>query len=618
MSIKVLSQDVVNQIAAGEVVERPAHLVKELIENSLDAGATQIQVEVSVGGQFIKITDNGKGIHRDELDLALQRHATSKISLTDDLWKLQTYGFRGEALASAAAVSHLSLISKPAHQEKAFQIKSQFGSVVGAMEGSLSDGTQIVIERLFENVPARLKFLKSDSAEISQIRQVIKALALVYYHVEFKFIENGKLDLFFKVSAHSHSADQKAEINPQGERVKQVLGIEKIYFQDFTFDTFKVKAFFSSPYDVQKTSKNIWIFAQKRWIQDKSLQVAVVDAYRSLLMHGEYPLVVIDLQCATDEIDVNIHPTKSQVKFADAAKAFRAVHHAVRKGLEKAPWLTGGAESLAQAESLSKDLEAIPHKQNQFFENFSQTQFNPSSVATGVDYALQATQFKTKTTVYDQMQSLRVEPTDVKPVLNKTGHWSSMQVIGQLNLTYIVCQRQDRMVLVDQHAAHERVAFEKLMRKWKTGSDGGLDIQDYLFPLAIDLSVEKVEALMKCESDIKRMGIEIEMLGPSVLGIKSAPLFVKESALPKVFEKMAHDLIEHGGSHVLEKSIIDIFATMACHSVVRAGQSLSEPEMQELLVAMDEFPLSSFCPHGRPVSVEYSFYDIEKQFGRLV
>jgi len=617
MSIKVLSQDVVNQIAAGEVVERPAHLVKELIENSLDAGATQIQIEVSVGGQFIKITDNGKGIRHDELGLALQRHATSKISLTDDLWKLQTYGFRGEALASAAAVSHLNLISKPADQDKAFQIKSQFGSIMGPMEGSLSDGTQIVIERLFENVPARLKFLKSDSAETSQIRQVIKALALVYYHVEFKFIENGKLDLFFKVSAHSHSVDQNTEINPQGERVKQVLGLEKIYFQDFTFDTFKVKAFFSSPYDVQKTSKNIWIFAQKRWIQDKSLQVAVVDAYRSLLMHGEYPLVVIDLQCATDEIDVNIHPTKSQVKFADAAKAFRAVHHAVRKGLEKAPWLMGTGLS-PQSTALPNQSEPISHKQNMFFENLSQTQLSSSSDASGVDYSLQATQFKTKTTVYDQMQSLRVEPTDVKPVLAQVGHWSSMQVIGQLNLTYIVCQRQDRMVLVDQHAAHERVAFEKLMRKWKTGSDGGLDIQDYLFPLAIDLSVEKVEALMKCESDIKRMGIEIEMLGPSVLGIKSAPLFVKESALPKVFEKMANDLVEHGGSHVLEKSIIDIFATMACHSVVRAGQSLSEPEMQELLVAMDEFPLSSFCPHGRPVSVEYSFYDIEKQFGRLV
>lgn len=611
MSIKVLSQDVVNQIAAGEVVERPAHLVKELIENSLDAGATQIQIEVSVGGQFIKITDNGKGIQHNELGLALQRHATSKISLTEDLWKLQTYGFRGEALASAAAVSDLTLISKPSTQEKAFQIKSQFGSVMGPMDGSLSNGTQIMIERLFENVPARLKFLKSDSAEISQIRQVIKALALVYDQVEFKFIENGKLDLFFKV------LDKNSESDQQGERVKQVLGLDKIYFQDFIFDTFKVKAFFSSPYDVQKTSKNIWIFAQKRWIQDKSLQVAVIDAYRSLLMHGEYPLVVIDLHCATDEIDVNIHPTKSQVKFADAAKAFRAVHHAVRNGLEKAPWL---AATGVQPELVNKNQDFVTNSNsNQVFDHMSQIRFGHSStVSSGVDYSLEATQFKTKTTVYDQMQSLRVDTADVKPQQNKAGHWSSMQIIGQLNLTYIICQRQDRMVLVDQHAAHERVAFEKLMRKWKTGSDGGLDIQDYLFPLAIDLSVEKVEALMKCEADIKRMGIEIEMLGPSVLGIKSAPLFVKESALPKVFDKMAHDLIEHGGSHVLEKSIIDIFATMACHSVVRAGQSLSEPEMQELLVAMDEFPLSSFCPHGRPVSVEYSFYDIEKQFGRLV
>jgi len=614
MSIKILSPDVVNQIAAGEVVERPAHLVKELIENSLDAHATQIQIEIASGGQFIKITDNGQGIVRDELVLALHRHATSKINLTDDLWKLATYGFRGEALASVAAVAQLNLISKPKSQAQAYQIKSDFGQVSEVMEASLSDGTQIVIESLFENVPARLKFLKSDAAEVSQIRQVIKALALVYYHVEFKFIESGRLDLIYK-----STMDQK-------QRVQDVLGLEKIFAQSYDLDHFKIKAYYSSPHEVQRTSKNIWIFTQKRWVQDRALQAAVMDSYRSLLMHGEYPFVVIDLECATDQIDVNIHPTKSQVKFQDASKAFRAVHGAIRIGLEQAPWLDHKNTQTSPGYNQSNSPSEKEHRQQSFIDNKNREY---SSVSMRRDDYLTATQFKTKTSVFDQIQNLKIADDDVKnqsvvqsvELSNHFGYWSSLQVLGQLNLTYIICQKNDRMVLIDQHAAHERVAFEKLMRKWKSQNSqdqNTIELQNYLFPLAIDLSVEKAEALMKCESDIRRMGIEVELLGPSVIGIKSAPLFIKESALPRVFEKMAQDLLEYGGSYSLEKSIIDIFASIACHSVVRAGQSLSLVEMMELLKSMDEFPLSSFCPHGRPVSVDFTFYDIEKSFGRLL
>ena len=208
------------------------------------------------------------------------------------------------------------------------------------------------------------------------------------------------------------------------------------------------------------------------------------------------------------------------------------------------------------------------------------------------------------------MKSLSVDITET----TELGFWGSLQILGQLDLTYIVCQKNDRMILVDQHAAHERVAFEKLMKKWKGGY---VDMQTYLFPLAIDLSVEKVEALMTKYEDVLKMGIDFELLGPSVIGIKSAPLFIKESSLPAVFEKMSHDLVEHGESYRLEKSIADLFATMACHSVIRAGQSLSQNEMKELLISMDEFTMSSFCPHGRPVSIEFTFNQIEKLFGRI-
>jgi DNA mismatch repair protein MutL len=342
-TIQVLSAEVINQIAAGEVVERPAHLVKELVENSLDAGSTVVQIDVNFGGKFIKISDNGHGIVKEDLALALQRHATSKIKKTNDLWNLSTYGFRGEALASVAAVSKLTL------QSNGFQIKSDFGLISDVMPSSVLAGTHLTVESLFENVPARLKFLKSDSSELAQIRNVIKALALAYPQVEFKLIENGKLDLFFKSNK---------------DRASQVLGLEKIYTQEFKNQNFTVKAYFSSPHDVQKTSKNIWIFAQKRWIQDRALQTAVMEAYRSLLMHGEYPHVVIDLECTPDVIDVNIHPTKSQVKFQDASEAFRSVHAAVRKGLETAPWINKAENYEAPR---SQNFQSSVHDQIKFW-----------------------------------------------------------------------------------------------------------------------------------------------------------------------------------------------------------------------------------------------------------
>jgi DNA mismatch repair protein MutL len=591
MSIQILPLDVINQIAAGEVVERPAHLVKELIENSLDAGSTEIHIEILSGGKGIKISDNGSGILKDELALALTRHATSKIQRTDDLWNLSTFGFRGEALASAAAVSKMTVVSRHKNTESAWRIQSLFGQLTEPLPASRNEGSEIRIEDLFENVPARLKFLKSDSAENAQIRNVIKAMAMPNYGVEFKMIESGKLSLYFA-----------KRIN-QIERIREVLGCQKLFTNSAQREKYKATAYFSSPQDVVKTSKNIWIFAQGRWIQDRGLQAAVMEAYRNLLMHGEYPNVFIDLECDPADIDVNIHPTKSQVKFQSPSLAFRAVQASVRDGLETAPWIPPGQSgAISAVETYSTNNYQIPEAKNYSFQDqsFTKTQFQ------GKDFS-----FEPRGQTHDQMQA---QVSSSIPLSSQQTYWSSFHVIGQMNLTYIVCQRRDQMILVDQHAAHERVAFEKLMRKWKGGQ---IDLQTYLFPLAIDMSAEKCEAVLFYQSEIQKMGIEIEQMGPTTLGIKSAPLFVKEASLPQVFEKLANDTIEFGGSFNLERSISDLFATMACHSVVRAGQSLSQLQMQELLISMDEFPLSSFCPHGRPVSVEMNFSEIEKMFGRL-
>ena len=577
--IQVLSSEIINQIAAGEVVERPSHLVKELLENSLDAGSDQILVEISEGGRFIRVLDNGSGIAANELDKALQRHATSKITKTDDLWNLHTFGFRGEALASAAAVSKMTLRSFEKTLQQAAQIESHFGVLSEIKPSSQSSGTEIKIENLFENVPARLKFLKSETSEGAQIKAVIKALALAHHQVEFKLINNSELQLFY--------SRKKNRL----ERVMDVLEKKEMFEATGAHGSFNCHIVFSSPHEVAKTSRQIWVFAQNRWVQDRALQTAVLDAYRSLLMHGEYPHAVVWLECKPDEIDVNIHPTKSQVKFQDASNAFRVVHTTLRHALEKAPWIKQPLQQSYQtqlAQPAARPLENL-----KFF-----------------DHTFEKTQFKSK-----DFEMLKVpEAQPASPVRAQSGYWSSLQVIGQADLTYIVCQKEDRLGYVDQHAAHERVVFESLMKAWK---EKNFEVQNYLFPLAIDLTEDKVEVLLKNKNEIHFLGFEIEQLGPEAIGIKSAPMLIKDSGLPLVFEKLAGDLLANGGSFAIEKKIQDLFATMACHSVVRAGQSLSLHEMQELLRSMDQFALSSFCPHGRPVSVDLTFTELEKLFGRI-
>ncbi len=604
MSIELLSSEVVDQIAAGEVVERPAHLVKELVENSLDAGATKIQIEFFDGGRKVKVTDNGYGMSAQDLPKALDRFATSKISQTDDLWRLRSFGFRGEALASISAVSKVTLTSRQASEETAIQLVSLFGRkrVIDKVGGSF--GTSILIENLFENTPARLKFLKSDAAESGAIKIALKALALSHFSVEFRVQENGKLIYFWPVC------------QTRRERVEQVLETRPLFEGEAVRENVKAWAVFADPHHVAKTSKNIWLFAQNRWIQDRSLQAAVMEAYRHLLMHGEYPIAAVWVEADPSAVDVNIHPTKSQVKFENASLAFRAVAGALRSSLELAPWIPAPVVS---EEAMPRIEPAAPTENFAFSDqSFSVTQFQrkhlqPSTLGepkVGYQALVQAGASRES---FESLISEGAVFREKEPV--SEGYWSSLEVLGQAHLTYIVTQARDKIVFVDQHAAHERVVFEKLMSAWRGGR---AEVQDYLFPLAIDMSPEKVEAILTLSSDIARLGVHIETLGPGTLGVKAAPLMIKESSLSPLLDRMAGEVLEQGDSYSLERAVGDICATMACHSVVRAGQALSIEQMRSLLQDMDQFPLSSFCPHGRPVSVEYPFVKLERDFGRLV
>ena len=643
-TIELLSPDVVNQIAAGEVVERPAHLVKELIENSIDAGATKINVQIDDGGRRILIQDNGSGIRRDDLSNALERFATSKIKTSDDLWKLKSYGFRGEALASISAVSLLTLKSYHSESDRAFEIKSEFGKKSQVSESDLgSSGTVVEINQLFQNIPARLKFLKSDGAEVLQIKNFLRGLALIHPEIEFQIREQDKLFAIWKKQDHD-------ELEAFRRRGLDVLEIKKLHVAAFQHEKFKINVLFSDPSTVQKTSKNIWIFLNQRLIQDRAIQTAIMESYKSLLMHGEYPTVVLDLRVPEDFVDVNVHPAKSQVKFQEASQIFRLVHSVLRSELEKAPWrLNQGSDGRGSSEEtrVSQVSAAASAASGSGSSPFSQAHFQRSFTAPEIN----ATNYQKKDYSLDQLSAFRDQRKQLhreldqaenatsqtrtwKPDQNdqqlnssdqgtvvstglesskRLGFWSSLDVIGQFSLTYIVAQSHDQLYLVDQHAAHERVRYETLIAAWK-GEE--IDIQANLFPDAVELNPPQVEALLHIQDQFQKLGITIESLGPSTLGVVSAPTVLKDFRFASLFEKIAQDVLEYGGSYSLEEKISDICATMACHSVVRAGQALSHAEMKALLQQMDGYPLSEYCPHGRPVYVCFGINQIEKLFGR--
>lgn len=614
--IKILSPEVIDQISAGEVVERPAHLVKELVENSLDAGATDIEVEIDNGGRQVLVRDNGKGMDRQDLVQCLARHATSKIQVADDLWALSTYGFRGEALASISAVSELSLVSRPTGAAMAQELKCHFGKIADPVEVGGKLGTSVSVDNLFGNTPARLKFLKSDTAEVTQIRLVLKAMALSTHRVSFRIRVKGKLLHFWPESSSLQ------------ERAEQVLESKSLFYAEGSEQGIQVKVTFSAPHQVVANNRQIWIFVRGRWVTDRGLMAAVMESYRNLLMHGEYPIVALWVDLPPDEVDVNIHPTKSQVKFLDNSRVFRAVLHVLRSALARSPWL----------EEILKD------------QRVREAHLAPSSSFSFSDQELVRTQYSDRENWVRGEQTLQVKEPDhqwIRPETNSfletrplsapervafsvmdppseqlspikeqmaAAQWSSLQILGQARLTYIISQSSESLFLIDQHAAHERVLFETLMNSWNTGRK---EVQNFLLPLNLGIEADHLEAIMTRAPDLEKLGIGVEQSGPESLAVNSCPVILNEAGVEKALRWLGEDLVSKGSSFAFDKIVGNFFATMACHSAIRAGQVLSIGEMKNLLKQMDEFPLSSFCPHGRPVFVDYSFRKIEKEFGRL-
>ena len=605
-NIQKLDSHVIDQISAGEVVERPAHLVKELIENALDAKAQNIEIQFSDGGLFTSIKDDGEGIHPNQLSLALSRHTTSKIKESRDLFSIQTYGFRGEALASIASVSCLSLISRFKDSSQAFRIKSQFGKTLNVETVSGVQGTTVIVDRLFQNVPVRLKFLKSESVETLAVKQVILSQALSHPHISFRVIHKNRL-LFFWPACSGYL-----------ERAEMVLNMKPLYHIKSTENQWVQELILSPPHKTEKTSKKMKFFVNGRCIEDKVLYGAVVSAHRNLLMHGEYPVCVLHFSLPSEDVDVNVHPTKNQVRFRSQSAVFRMTQKTARDLLEKGPWL----DRLAQA-PCSKEKAVEKQKEQSSLETYTQPQFSFQkdfqSKKKDVDFKPANTndfqKISKNTLVQTSKSQESLEKSQDLEILNTMKNFSSLRVLAQAHKTYLVTQSQESIVFIDQHAAHERILFEKIMDTFRKGK---IEKQKHLMALSIEMDPAEVSAILLMKKSFQSLGIEMESQKPNEIQVLTSPLMIKEKAIEKAIQQLAHNHVQQAEEFTVEKIVSDFSATAACHSAIRAGQILSIKEMANLLNQMDEYSFSSFCPHGRPVFVEYPISKLEKDFCRTV
>ncbi len=548
MRISPLPPEVVAHIAAGEVVERPASVVKELVENALDAGASKVSVEVVGGGLYmIRVVDDGCGIEPEDLELALARHATSKVRTLADLEHIATLGFRGEALAAIAAVSELVLASRPPHATRGAWVRAREGVVVGGGWRGMSPGTEVTVHRLFQGQPARRKFLRSPSAEAQAAAQVVAHYALAHPHVSFSLTVDGRLQL--RSTGSGHLRDAVAAV--YGPDVAAALLEMKGEYQGV-----RVEGLVSPPSLHRGNRTHVSFFVNGRWVHDRRLPYVLEEAYHGFLPSGRYPIAIVHLWVAPQEVDVNVHPTKAQVRFRDEGKVASALVRAVRAAL------------LSQA-------PAPPI-------HISQPGRGGGS------------QSRTSVAALGRQQPL----TRAIPVL---------RVVGQVANLYIVAEGPDGMYLIDQHAAHERVLYEELVARRARGETAS---QPLLQPLMVELSVAEEGVLQRWGGELAAHGLEMEHLGDRCYLVRAVPPVLLGGDLESALRSLLDSL--EGGGGAPDK----VAAAIACHAAVRAGQALSMDEMRELIRRLEEAEAPHTCPHGRPTMVQISAEDLARQFGR--
>lgn len=571
MPIRVLETHVAAKIAAGEVVERPASVVKELVENSLDAGASRVIVEVEGGGTgLIRVTDNGSGIAGDEVDLAFHRHATSKIASVPDLDSIGTLGFRGEALASIAAVSRMSLVTQTQDAPAGREVRLEWGRIVKSGAQGCPTGTSVSVQGLFENLPARRKFLKSPSAETGRISDLVSRYALAYPEVQFRLLVDSRNSL----TSPGNGVLADALVFVYGAEIGRAM--LELSWQG-PGDGYRVEGLISAPSLHRANRSYITFLVNRRWVQSPLLSYALAECYRGFLPEKRHPLAVIGLTVPLADVDVNVHPGKREVRCRQEDRVFSSLQRAVRATLiatSPVPEVRlDGATTTAVGPAGSLFTSAAPRgdrRQAGMLPHFTAGESSPTPV--------------------EAMVSLRI--------------------LGQVRNTYLAAEGPDGLYLIDQHAAHERVLFEQVS-KGVSGEEA--QVQSLLDPMAVELSPSQEDIVQASAGLLEKYGFLLEPFGERTYLLRAVPAVVKDASPSKALLEVL-DLLAYEG--LLKEREEALAASIACHTAVRAGMGLSQQEMEELIRQLESCDSPHTCPHGRPTMIHLSSHHLEREFGR--
>lgn len=575
--IRILPEILSNKISAGEVVERPASVVKELIENAIDAESTKVVTEIKKGGRaLIRVSDNGVGMDRDDALLSIERYATSKIYDEKDLFSIATLGFRGEALPSIASVSDMEIVTRAASSEVGTRIIVAGGKIKEVAETGAPKGTMISVNRLFFNTPARRKYLKTEQTEMGHISDTVARMALAWSGIHFKFSHNGRV----LANWSSTPTPLHRIVDVLGENLEDCL-----YEVGYKGGNVRVHGLVASPDISRTTSRGSYVYVNGRFVRDKVLDHAVMEAYAGRLMKGKFPLVVLFVNIAHDQVDVNVHPTKYSVRFEAPKQVHDVVARAVSESLQRFDRPRWG-----QTQIVKPMRRPIPYRLSPPRGAVSEPKSEPTSPTFS-------------------------HAPEAAPPLWSERYFASLRIIGQLRNTYIVCESDDGLVLIDQHAAHERVVFESLKAAY---SRSAITTQGLLVPETIDLNHREAGILETLLKDLRDMGLEIEPFGGNTYLIKSVPALLAGRPVKPLVMEIVEKAAEIGLASGLHRGADECLTIMACHGAIRANQKLADEQMKALLEQLDTLEHASHCPHGRPTYIHRTLRQVEKDFKRIV
>jgi len=604
--IQQMPNQLINQIAAGEVVERPASVVKELLENSLDAVSTKIEIDIEQGGtKLIRIRDNGQGIHKNDLALALSRHATSKIRNLDDLEHIKSLGFRGEALPSIASISRMSITSRQQNAD-GYKVQGQDEASADVSPAAHSNGTTIEVRDLFYNVPARRKFLRTEKTEFNHLEDVVKRIALSHFDVDVTLSHNQRVIKQWRAASNQQQMEQ---------RIAEVCGkafIEQSQYMNFEAANLKLHGWIALPSFSRSTADMQYFFVNGRIIRDKLVTHAVRQAYQDVLYHGRHPAYVLFLELDPTLVDVNAHPTKHEVRFREGRLVHDFLFRGIHKALADVRPDTATEENNSAAELATAGLRseiAVPPIQTSLsgISNYGGSSYGAGrtgNIASQVNEQIQAYANLSRGLPDNESGSEMQSSQDIPPL----GF-----AVAQLHGIYILSQTANGMVVVDMHAAHERITYERMKTDMQQGN---LTSQPLLVPISVSLS-EKEAQLADEQSEIfSELGFELDRSAPESIRIRQIPVILARADAEALVRDVLSDLLSYGSSERIRNAINTVLGTMACHGSVRANRSLTIPEMNALLRDMETTERSGQCNHGRPTWTEFSLDAMDKWFMR--